>query len=61
MLHDSKNCAEIWGQAQGDISIPPQANGQVESTNKTLENILTKTVAYHLLTLENRTVEDEIN
>ena len=25
----------------------PQANGQVESTNKTLENILTKTVAYH--------------
>ena len=27
----------------------PQANGQVESTNKTLENILTKTVAYHLM------------
>ena len=25
----------------------PQANGQVESTNKTLENILTKNVAYH--------------
>ena len=25
----------------------PQVNGQVESTNKTLENILTKTVAYH--------------
>ena len=25
----------------------PQVNGQVESTKKTLENILTKTVAYH--------------
>ena len=25
----------------------PQANGQVESTNKTLENILTKNMAYH--------------
>ena len=25
----------------------PQANGQVESTKNTLENILTKTVAYH--------------
>ena len=25
----------------------PQGNGQVESKNKTLENILTKTVAYH--------------
>ena len=25
----------------------PQVNGQVESINKTLENILTKTVAYH--------------
>ena len=25
----------------------PQVNGQVESTNKTLENILTKIVAYH--------------
>ena len=25
----------------------PQANGKVESTNNTLENILTKTVAYH--------------
>ena len=25
----------------------PQVNGQVESTNKTLENILTKNLAYH--------------
>lgn len=25
----------------------PQANGQVESTNKALENILTKTIANH--------------
>ena len=36
----------------------PQANGQVESTNKVLENILTKTVANHRRDWSQKLLED---
>ena len=46
--HKIENLMQKYG-VKHKVTSPyhPQANGQVESTNKTLENILKKNVAYH--------------